>query len=75
MLTQTAAAIATILGLTSSWMIGHHHRAGWIVSIACCATWTAVNLNIHLWAGAASAVIAAAISTRNWTAWSKPTKP
>lgn len=68
-LTQLAAAAATLLGLLSTWLVGRHRCTGWLASIACCATWVAVNTRLHLWAGIASALIAAGISARNWLAW------
>lgn len=69
MLTQLLAWTATIVGLASTWLVGRRHRAGWIAGIACCLLWVAVNARIHIWAGIASALVAAALSARNWIAW------
>jgi hypothetical protein len=42
---------------------------GWLLGIACCIVWVAVNVELRLWAGIASAGIAAGLSARNWWAW------
>lgn len=69
MTTQLLGWAATILGLYSTWLCGHHHRTGWLYGIACCALWTTVNIQLHLTAGIASAAIAGVIAARNWRAW------
>jgi nicotinamide riboside transporter PnuC len=67
--TQALAWLATMLGLVSTWQCGRRHRMGWLLGIACCVVWVAVNVELRLWAGIASAGIAAGLSARNWWAW------
>lgn len=69
MLTQLLAWTATIIGLLSTWLVGRHHRSGWTAGIACCLLWITVNIELRLWAGIVSALIAAALSARNWQRW------
>lgn len=69
MLTQALAWTATVLGLASTWLCGRHHRSGWALGVACCATWIAVNWRLGVWAGVFSAVVAGVLAAWNWHRW------
>lgn len=71
MLLQAAGWAAVTFGITSTWLLGRKHRAGWLTSITACVLWFAVNLAAHIWAGLLSAVIGGLLAARNWRCWTR----
>ena len=65
-MTQLLAWAATLLGWAGTWTVGNGRRYGWLIGVAACTLWVAVNAALGLTAGIVSAIVAGSIAGRNW---------
>lgn len=57
--------IAMVVGFGGTWMAGRS-RVGWLVGVGSSVLWLGYDVERGIWAGALAAVVAAALSVRNF---------
>lgn len=61
--------LVALCGITSAYLLGEKHRAGWLVKAAGGLVALPINLHFGLYGFAAMSVMAAAVCLYNWWKW------
>lgn len=57
------------LGITSSWLLAHRHRSGWLFSLAVQVIWVPVAIITHQWAFLPMSLLYGVNGVHGWLEW------